>query len=256
MRHAQRKHFIQSLDALIYQLHTLSFFLSPSIWPYLSRVLSQFHFSRPRVLDPKRSIRFWFFLVLFFNVGSVWSHATEATQQGRSVVLDFVGMSFKPSRPYMLVLDAIIIFFQLLLTSIAYEASLAADMPADALDPLLPAPSESPASSTPFLTDFDESKPSSREESPYIIDLRLSPIIHRLRQPVPTVPTREPPSTLLPLPNTTPWQLPGSLQLFMQARARMRDRARARTTQGRAGSPNNEEDRRRIPGGLDTADGT
>lgn len=172
-------------------------------------------------------------------------------------MLDFVGMSFKPSRLYLLTLDFIIIFLQMLLTVIAYETSLAADMPADTQDPLLPTSPHSPASSTPFMSELDDDKPpESTDESPYIIDLRLSPIIDRLRRPAPTVPVRDSEPSLLPLPNTTPWQLPGSLQLFMQARARMRERTRNRTTQPRQGSPANNNERTRIPGGLDTEDGT
>jgi len=157
----------------------------------------------------------------------------------------------------MLTFDIIIMVLQMVLTIIAYESSVATDMPAT-LDPLLPIPSQSPLS-TPFLPKFNEDKPlEPPDEAPYIVDLRLSPIIDRLRRPAPPVPVRESTdSHLLPLPNTTPWQLPNSLQLFMQARSRMRERVRNRAAQTRPDSPSNTDTARaRIPGGLDTEDGS
>lgn len=86
------RHRTLQLDQVLYQLHTVSFFLSPALLPYLSRVLFQFQFAKPRDVDPERSLRFWFFLVVVFNLGSVWSHATEnPAQAGNSILLDFVG---------------------------------------------------------------------------------------------------------------------------------------------------------------------
>lgn len=85
-------HRTLQLDQVLYQLHTVSFFLSPALLPYLGRVLFQFQFAKPRDVDPERSLRFWFFLVVVFNLGSVWAHATEnPAQAGNSILLDFVG---------------------------------------------------------------------------------------------------------------------------------------------------------------------
>lgn len=81
------------LERIVYQFHTLSFFLSPSLLTYLCRTMFQFQFARPREIDPKRSLRFWYFLILLFNVGSVWAHATEGAAKGRSIMLDFIGPS-------------------------------------------------------------------------------------------------------------------------------------------------------------------
>ena len=77
---------------MLYQLHTVSFFLSPALVPYLFRVLFQFQFARPREIDPERSLRFWFFLAFVFNFGSLWTHATQNPgETGHSILLDFVG---------------------------------------------------------------------------------------------------------------------------------------------------------------------
>lgn len=107
--HAQRQHIVHSvrtqelqhdsqlkkilqLDTLLYQLHTLSFFLSPSIWIYIVRILSQFQYSKPRELDPSRSLRFFYSMVLLFNLPSLWKHFTRGEAGGRVIILDFIGM--------------------------------------------------------------------------------------------------------------------------------------------------------------------
>ncbi|KAL5523523.1 hypothetical protein ACEPAG_7696 [Sanghuangporus baumii] len=145
--YAQRKHVIYSLDSLLYELHTLSFVLAPSIFVLLCRCITQFQFSRARELDGRRSLRFWFMLVALVNVSAVWAHAFDAGGGGRggggggeekSVVLDFVGMGHKPTKVQLLLLDATIMFLQAILTTISYETSLSHAMPSDAADPLFP----------------------------------------------------------------------------------------------------------------------
>jgi len=79
------------LDTLLFQLHTLSFFLSPSLLGFISRLFSQFQCSKPRDIDPSRSLRFWYFVLVFFNFGCIWTHAIEGVSEGRAVVLDFIG---------------------------------------------------------------------------------------------------------------------------------------------------------------------
>lgn len=75
---------------MLYQLHTLSFFYSPAAWTYICRCVTQFNFARPREVDARRTLRFWYFLVFLVNIGAV-GHATQGAAQG-SVLLDFVGM--------------------------------------------------------------------------------------------------------------------------------------------------------------------
>lgn len=37
-------------------------------------------------------MRFFFTMVLFFNVPIFWTHATQGAAEGRALVLDFIGM--------------------------------------------------------------------------------------------------------------------------------------------------------------------
>lgn len=140
----------------------------------------------------------------------------------------------------------------MVLTTVAYETSLQSAMPTDTPDPLLPLPPPS-APATPILfSDEDSPKPETTLESPYVLDLWFSHIVHRLRNPAPPPPERELLSEdLLPLPNTTPWQLSNTLQVIMRARARVRQRARmeADTRREQGGEAG---DNRTIPGGLDS----
>ena len=87
------------LNTTLYQLHTLSFILAPSLLGYLCRCATQFQFAKPRVIDARRSLVFWFVIVGAVNMGSVWTHvvvgAPDVDHGGagaRGVVLDFVGM--------------------------------------------------------------------------------------------------------------------------------------------------------------------
>ena len=111
MHHAQRQHIINSvrftdytamvcqltllylyqIERILYQLYTISFFLSPALAPYLCRTVFQFQFAKPRDIDPRLSLRFWFILILLFNATSIWTHATDGPAKGRSIILDFVG---------------------------------------------------------------------------------------------------------------------------------------------------------------------
>ena len=178
----------------------------------------------------------------------------------------------------------------MLLATIAYEAALYEASPKDSPDPLLPILPASPSStrsSSPSL-DFSTSpsastshlpheyryppKPpsGSDQQTPFVIDLRWDSIYRRLRDPAPPAPERRQRDEVLPLPNTTAFQLSGTLQLILRARARaQRERLRAEEErrqrqrerrQGRRDGDrdetqrDNEESSRRtrtIPGALD-----
>lgn len=254
MRYAQRQHIVGSLERILYQLYAISFFLSPALLPYICRTFFQFQFARPRDIEPRLSLRFWFTLILLFNVSSIWAHATEGPAQGRSIVLDFVGQASTPTKLHLLCIDFTIIILNMVLTTIAYETSLQAAMPTDTPDPLLPVPTSSATDTTVvFSADEDDShKQETPPESPYVIDLRIGHIYRRLRNPAPPPPEQElSPDDLLPLPNTTPWQLTNTLHILIRARARARQRARA---EGDAQRERGGEDRdsRTVPGGLDS----
>ncbi|KAI0633566.1 hypothetical protein C8Q77DRAFT_1115671 [Trametes polyzona] len=268
MRHAQRKHVIHSLNSLLYQLHTVSFLLSPRIWAYFCRVLVQSQFARPRDVDSQRSLRFWVFCILCTNAPSLYNHAAKSPAAGRSLILDFVGLDNIPSRAFLLFLDFVIILLQIVLTTIAYETSLARDMPPDTPDPLQPEPiPTTPTSPLPLGgTDTKQPEATSHEGAmEYVIDLRLRTLLQRLRHPPPVPP---PPQTrlsteLLPLPNTTSFQLSQSIRMLARATARGRERAGAQQGESgrngaagsRGGRISDRGDReatesRRIPGGM------
>ncbi|RDB24993.1 hypothetical protein Hypma_007858 [Hypsizygus marmoreus] len=257
--HAQRQHIILSLDALLYQLHTLSFILSPSIWAFLFRLVCQFQCSKPRDLDAtaSRSLRFFFANIIFFNASSLWFHATQGAAEGRAIVLDFVGLAYVPSKLQLLGLDILIIFLQMVLTTIAYETSLLEhSTEPDTHDMLLPIPNPPSLPPTPLpisisspSTPFSHIMPShtkpypSSTTLPYVLDLRFAPIMARLRNPPPPPRTSGSDNTL-PLPNTTPWPLPAGMRMLM--------RAGVRTRMGREGSRDTATPATgsTIPGGL------
>jgi len=234
--HGQRQHVVYSLDVLLYQLHTLSFFLSPSIWIYLCRILSQFQYSKPRELDPTRSLRFYYTMVLLFNLPSIWYHSTREVVDGRIVILDFIGMSYTPSRIQLCLLDLFICGLQVLLTTIAYETSiyytsdesdphdiLLPSLPASLPIPLFQSPAEGPLHSNfAKTTSF-----SSAHDIPLVIDLHLNSIMTHIRHPPPP-PRVTQAHSILPIPNSAQW-IPG-MQILLRATGQMREPAGVRQT--------------------------
>ena len=87
------------LTSLLYQLQTVSFLLSPRLWPFLCRLATQFQFSRPREIDSQRSLRFWFILIVLVNIQCFYQHAFNGAAEGRSIILDFVGVGESGSCP-------------------------------------------------------------------------------------------------------------------------------------------------------------
>ncbi|KIK95172.1 hypothetical protein PAXRUDRAFT_827265 [Paxillus rubicundulus Ve08.2h10] len=233
------------------QLYTLSFFLSPSLLPLLCRIACQFTSYKPREVDPKLSLRVWFFLLCASNVPSFWSHARDGAIEARAVILDFVGMGYLPSKLHLILLDTFILCLHMVRTTISYEKSLHLSP-----DPF-PAPT-SPAVSplwTPALeSDCDnDTKYSHYHETPMIVDIRLRHIINPLLDPTPSASDTNP--IILPLPNTTP------APLFMPFRATVRRGEEARhREQGQSERGDNtdgvgtEDTGRRLPGSIGTED--
>ncbi|KAF8906481.1 hypothetical protein CPB84DRAFT_1959917 [Gymnopilus junonius] len=231
--HVQRLHVVHSLDSLLYQLHTLSFFLSPSLWLYICRVISQFHCSKPRELDPTRSLRFFLTALIFLNLPNFWNHAMRGAVEGRTIILDFVGMSFVPSKIQLLSLDMFIMVLQLLLITIAYETSAYYHSEeADQQDVLLAEPPTRPFTIPLFYTSLEPSSEASQSSAishkgpkvlppshglPFVIDLHFNPLIAQLRHPpLPPLPQSRNSDSVLPLPSTTSWHLPG-IRMWMRA---------------------------------------
>ncbi|KAF8554694.1 hypothetical protein OG21DRAFT_1461961 [Imleria badia] len=246
----QRQHVIDSLDNLIFQLYTLSFFLSPTLLPLLCRVASQFVFYKPRDLDPKLSLRVWFLLLCASNVPSFWSHVADGATEGRAVILDFVGMGYLPSKLHLVLLDTLILCLQMLLTAISFEISLRLSSPSDFESSAIPSsPAMSPPPTPALERDRDDDGKYSHQHTPtMIIDLRLRHVITRLRNPIPLVSRVD--LTTLPLPNTTPTPL----SIHLRAILRRREEARRRVPDqaDSAGAPHSPrtEDAGRIPGSM------
>lgn len=205
------------------------------------------------------------FLTLLVKVSYYLARDRTCTERSAAVAR-------KPSKLHLLLLDALILFLQMVLATIAYEASLISKSSSSDSIPLtsstnipdpsspFPFPSMS-ASSTPNLDASPSKSPPPPDiiDPQYIIDLRLSHILDRLKNPTPT---SIDPDSLLPLPNTSPWPVPASLRMLLRARAEVRRRAQAQLNGGR--NENRTEDgngirtggdtSRRIPGAMDTED--
>jgi len=189
----------------------------------------------------------------------------QGAAEGRSIVLDFVGIGHAPSKTHLLFLDLLIIFLEMLLTTIAYETSYLADMPPDTPDPLLPIPTASPTLPSTCSDGSTKEPPA----PPYIMDLSLRLVIDRLRHPHPPPPPRDHSGDeLLPLPNTTLSQMTSSLNRLMRTRERLRERIRelevaaARAQEELDAAERQGLDRpadagrpRTIPGAMDAEDG-
>ena len=230
------------LDTLLYQLHTLSFFLSPSLLLYFCRIIAQFLCYKPRELDSQRSLSFFYATTVLLNLPSMWSHSTRGPAEGRALVLDFVGLcafpisdfsvllshrclAYSPSKLQLCCLDLFILCFQLLLTTIAYETSIyySTDDPhAEGL--ALPHTStfSIPSPNDGFTDSFFSSSQIkqatwSTNPLPLVMDLRFRSVLNHLRNSPRSLRTTQHES-VLPLPNTTPFILPGMRMLLRAGR--------------------------------------
>lgn len=232
--HAQRQHIISSLDALLYQLYTLSFFFAPSVIAFFCRVVA--HSIKPKDDDISHSLRFYLALLISLNLPSLWYHSTHSSSDERAIILDFVGLAYVPSRLQLITLDLTIILLQIILVTIAYETSLSVNSSEpDFLTPLPPLelPSHSPS--------FSRMEAKEMNSSHYIIDLQFKQILSRLRHP----PTIRPGNTNTSgsFPNLAPWPLHSGVGMAL-----LRAGRRARTG-GNSGD-------RRVPENPDTANQT
>lgn len=165
-------------------------------------------------------------MVTFFNFPSIWDHTLFGAAKGPSIILDFVGLPYQPSRLHVLLLDFVILMFSLVLVTISHEHSLPTSNAAQAVSSVL-----------------DHHEPSEDDDSfkadamSYIIDLRLGPIVDRIRNPTSPQTTEPAREELLPLPNTMPTELRNSLRMLMRAREDI----------VAAGGDNNRDQRRTDP---------
>jgi hypothetical protein len=244
----QRQHIVDSLDALLYQLHVLSFLLAPSIITLFVRAAGQFQLSHPREFGPRRTLRFRFMLIFLFNVGSFWNHVISSAPHGKSVVLDFVGMAFTPSRTQLLLLDLLIITLSIIVTTVAYETAYARAMTKAAIRATLDlTPTTSPAHTYAdplnLVGDDDPDDPDD-----VVLDLRASLLLRHVRRPP------LPPPDDAPLPNGA--TIVEGLRVLLQAQRSFRARQQTPPAGGSSGDDaqtqtGERERERRVPGGMD-----
>jgi hypothetical protein len=188
----------------------------------------------------------------------------------------------QPTKLQLLFLDFLIMCLQIVLVTIAYETSFSKEHPSNP-DVLLPAPTNSaitkatPGSSRPSASrsaQLEDMLPLIRESntsdsfdfpneeviSPYIIDLRFSVIMSRLRHP-PSPASSDVNRESLPMPNTTPHFDPsrpiGWLLRARATREEMRARTESRARESRRNRSHTSADRTSnaaqpvLPGAID-----
>lgn len=201
-----------------------------------------------------------------FNASSVWNHAYMGAPDGRTAVLDFVGMGtscyvlfsrtlinsplsptiphatgFTPSRMQLLLLDLLIITLSVAVTTMAYEATYARAVTNAAIRATLDlTPSNAHAYTDPLT-------PVPEEGTDLVLDFRSSLLLRHVRQP----PTPPPEDTQLP----NGAALVEGLRMLLQAQRALRERQEARqnplVVDARGSDTQGEERDRRVPGGMD-----
>ncbi len=168
------------------------------------------------------------------------------------VILSHSYIAYSPSKLQLCCLDFFILFLQLLLVTIAYETStygtnedpnaediLLPESPITLSIPLFQVRDDlSPETPTSLLPSQPKSVTSFTNVPPFVLDLRLKPIITHLRNPPPLRMTSL--QSGLPLPNTTPFTLPG-MNMLLRAGRQRRNAAVAAASIGRE---------MRIPGSM------
>jgi len=147
----------------------------------------------------------------------------------RSILSSAIHIAYSPSKLQLCCLDLSILFLQLLLVTIAYETSmyrtnkdpnaediLLPESPTTLSIPLFQVPDDLSPETTSFLPSQPKSVTSFTNVPPFVLDLRLKPIITHLRNPLRMAGLQ----SGLPLPNTTPFTLPGMSTLLRTGRQR------------------------------------
>ncbi|THU95663.1 hypothetical protein K435DRAFT_966314 [Dendrothele bispora CBS 962.96] len=215
--HAERKHIMQSLDALLYQLFSISYFLSPSMFALLLRLSAQIMCKNPRELFPTFPLGAFLLLLLCFNGFSLYHHITQGAVEGGAIILDFVGLAHPPSKFQLLIVDFSIFSIQALFIIISFDMHTSS-MDEDNLLPVPSLPTPSPTSNS-FLKTYmskDKGPEPPNTFTPYVMDLQFAPLLRRLRSTPPTARTY-PDDSLLPLPTTTTWPMPTGMSLLARS---------------------------------------
>lgn len=136
---------------------------------------------------------------------------------------------YLPSKLQLVLLDALILCLQMLLTTISFEISHRSSFLSDPETSAIPPSPTLSSPPTPTLEidcdDGDDRKHSHNHAPTMIVDLRFRHLINRLRNPVPLVSRMD--LNTLPLPNTTPTPL----YVHLRAIVRRREEARRRVAE-------------------------
>jgi hypothetical protein len=199
-----------------------------------------------------------------FNASSIWNHAYMGAPDGRTAVLDFVGMGtscyvlfsypnkftclsdnptgFTPSRTQLLLLDLLIITLSVVVTTIAYEITYSRAVTNAAIRATLDLTPSNAHTYTDPLT-----PPVPEEGNDLVLDFRSSLLLRHVRQPP------SPPPEDTQLPNGA--AVVEGLRMLLQAQRALRERQEARqnplAVDGRGSDAQGEERDRRVPGGMD-----
>ncbi|KAJ1304950.1 hypothetical protein OPQ81_006082 [Rhizoctonia solani] len=107
--HAQRNHLLQSLDRLSYVYISYS---------YLGSCITVL-----RDVQPTYPLRFHLIVLLLITAGPLFRHIFGGVTQGSGVLLDFVGRGTPTCPTQALVIDLLLLLFQLVQLTIAYETA-------------------------------------------------------------------------------------------------------------------------------------
>ncbi|KAG8213867.1 hypothetical protein J3R82DRAFT_10611 [Butyriboletus roseoflavus] len=157
-----------------------------------------------------------------------------------------------PSKLHLVLLDALILCLQTLLTTISFEVSLRSSSLSDPDSSAIPSsPALSPPPTPALEIDCgssDDRKYSHHHTPTMIIDLRFRHLINRLRNPIPLASRVD--QTTLPLPNTTPTPLSMHLRAIVRRREDARRRAPDQSGLAETATNPRTEDAGRIPGSI------
>ncbi|KAG7098619.1 hypothetical protein E1B28_000541 [Marasmius oreades] len=242
--HAQRKHILNSLDSILLQLHCLSFFQSPSIIHLLLRIICQIIC---RELIPPLPLGGFLGVLVALNGPSIWTHAIYGAHEGRAIILDFVGLGYVPTKLQLLSLDLLILFLQFILTIVSFEICNFGEKREDNSTnntPLPPWPLSGETMSLGASLSSQKGSVFPDDSLHYVLDIRLSSTLTRLRSVPSTARNHQNQNSLLPLPNTTSWTVPTEMTRFM----------RSGSVRSPAGGTAGGRESNNVPGSLDDAD--
>ncbi|CAD6891679.1 unnamed protein product [Tilletia controversa] len=149
---SQRRELIRQLDVLLFTLFVYVWFLDKSLLLLALKIGLQVQYCNPTSFNPDLPLPILCRTVLFFNLGSVVSHAFFWTGTGLSplddqdgtgiggaysrsgrtgFILDFIGQAYQPTKLHLLLLDILTAFLQWLFIIVVSETEKAEELRPD-----------------------------------------------------------------------------------------------------------------------------